>query len=126
MEITSRRKHPFYIVDNAFLDFYGPEIGPYGIAVYNALCRYARFDQGEGMCYPSMASIAKRTGMSRRKVISTMKQLVDLGFVEVDRRYSLEGDRTSNLHILLNIDPTAAMGQSISALSSLPVESRAP
>ena len=112
MEITSRRKHPFYIVDNAVLDIYGPKIGPYGIAVYNALCRYA--DQ-EHTCYPSLKSIAKKTGMGRSTVISTLQKLADLKLIEVERRHSPKGDRASNLYILLPVDPVESLGRVLAA-----------
>ncbi len=110
MEITSRRRWPFYIVDNAILDIYGPKIGPYGIAVYSALARYA---DREGTCYPSMGSIAKKTGISRRTVISTLQKLVEFKLIEVERRHSARGDRDSNLYVLLNVDPVEALGRVI-------------
>ncbi len=109
-EVKSKREFPFYIVDNAVLDIYGPKIGPYGIAVYSALARYADREQ---TCYPSLKSIASKTGISRRTVIGTLQKLVGLGLIEVERRHSPKGDRASNLYILLPIDPVESLGRVI-------------
>ena len=106
MEITSRRKHPFYIVDNAVIDIHGKQLKPNGIAVYNALCRYA---DREGTCYPSIMAIAKKIGASRCTVLRAIQKLVSLGLVEVETRYSSNGDRASNLYILCEVDPTEAL-----------------
>jgi len=106
MEVTSRRKHPFYIVDNAVLDIFGPQLKPNGIAVYNALCRYADCDL---TCYPSIQAIAKKIGASRSTVIRAIQKLVSLGLVEVEKRYSPNGDKDSNLYILLDVDPVEAL-----------------
>ena len=106
MEITNRRKHPFYIVDNAVLDIYGPQLKPNGIAVYNALCRYA---DREGTCYPSIKTIATKIGVGRCTVIKAIQKLVSLGLVEIETRYSSNGDKDSNLYILLEVDPVKAL-----------------
>ena len=109
-EVKSKRAFPFYIVDNAVLDIYGPKIGPYGIAVYSALARYA---DHEGACYPSTGSIARKTGICRRKVVSTIQLLADFKLIEIERRHSPKGDRASNLYVLLPIDPVESLGRVI-------------
>jgi hypothetical protein len=78
-----RDRRPGYLrVYNDLYDNYGTQLGPYGLAVYVALCRYANQDSE---CWPSFATIAKGTGMSRRKVIYEIQKLERLGIIAVDR-----------------------------------------
>jgi len=84
----------FLRVDNDLYDRYGAELGPYGLAVYMALCRYANV---ASECWPSYATIAQGTGMSRRKVIYEIRKLEDLGVIEVQRNRD-----TSNVFVLLD------------------------
>lgn len=78
-----RDRRPGYLrVYNDLYDNYGAQLGPYGLAVYVALCRYANQDSE---CWPSFATIAKGTGMSRRKVIYEIQKLERLGIIAVDR-----------------------------------------
>lgn len=78
-----RDRRPGYLrVDNALYDRYGAVLGPYGLAVYLALCRYVNQDSE---CWPSFATIAKGTGMSRRKVIYEIQRLEHLGIIAVER-----------------------------------------
>jgi len=72
----------FLRVDNDLYDRFGAQLGPYGLAVYMALCRFANRDSE---CWPSYATIAKGTGMSWRKVASTIAQLEDLGVIAIER-----------------------------------------
>lgn len=91
----------FYIIDNELLDNYGPSIGVYGIAVYNVLAKYAN-EKGANI-FPSYQTIATALGMSRPKVIETIKQLVDVGLVRKTPRFDSAGDMTSNEYALVNL-----------------------
>ncbi|NWJ46414.1 MAG: helix-turn-helix domain-containing protein [Chloroflexi bacterium] len=73
----------FFIVDNEVLDNYGSRIGAYGIAVYNALCRFANSD---GECFPSYQAIMERTGMGRSSVINSLAKLEEVGLIEAQDR----------------------------------------
>jgi len=84
----------FLRVDNDLYDRFGAQLGPYGLAVYMALCRFAN---RESECWPSYSTIAKGTGMSRRKVIYEIKKLEELGAIEVQRNRD-----TSNVFVLLD------------------------
>lgn len=84
----------FLRVDNDLYDRYGAQLGPYGLAVYMALCRYAN---RASECWPCYSTIAQGTGMSRRKVIYEIKKLEDLGVIEVQRNRN-----TSNVFVLLD------------------------
>jgi hypothetical protein len=84
-KVRDRRAKRRYFVDNALLrGGWGAEIGPYGIAVYNAVAMHADADAQSG--YPSHQLIADLTGMSRPTVVKTVKTLERWKILEVSRR----------------------------------------
>lgn len=88
----------YFRVDNEIIDKYGEQLGAYGLAVYMCL---ARFTNQEMVSWPSYETIAKRTGISRRKVITEVAKLVELGLVEVTPQYNPETkEHRSNLFTL--------------------------
>lgn len=90
-----RDRRPGYLrVYNDLYDRFGTQLGPYGIAVYVALCRYANQDSE---CWPSHTTIAKGTGMSRRQVIREINKLESLGVIAVER-----SKHSANVYILLD------------------------
>lgn len=90
-----RDRRPGYLrVYNDLYDRYGAQLGPYGLAVYVALCRYANHDSE---CWPSHTTIAKGTGMSRRQVIREVNKLEELGVIAVER-----STHSSHVYILLD------------------------
>lgn len=74
---------PFLMVYNDLYDRYGAQLGPYGLAVYMALCRHAN---RESECWPSFATIAKEIGASRRKVIYEIQKMERLHIIDVERK----------------------------------------
>lgn len=70
--------------DRALLDQYGPVVGPYGIAVYVALARYA--GAKSQACWPSVGTLAEATGMSVRQVQNSLRVLETEGLVEVQQQ----------------------------------------
>lgn len=93
-EISDRRSTNFFMVFNDLYDRFGAKLGPYGLAVYMGLCRYAnRRDE----CWPSHGRIAADTGMSRRQVLREIVKLESLKLIEVHRR-----KHTVHLYILLD------------------------
>jgi hypothetical protein len=103
IQIRDKRTKKRFFVDNVFLDGYGNKLGPYGIAVYITLCRYANLD--EQTCYPSVRTIAERTGMSENKARDCTRELEKLGLISIQTRYR-NGSPTSNLYTIL--DPPAS------------------
>jgi hypothetical protein len=99
-EVVDRRKRGYFTVDNVLLDVYGAQLGPYGIAVY---CCLARFANREQECWPSFETIAKRTGMSRRQVVREIALLEQLEIIAMTPRLDDRGRHRSNLYILLDI-----------------------
>lgn len=95
---------------------YKAQIGPYGIAVYCAFARHA--DNKTQQAYPSFNTIARETGISRSKVIATVRQLEVIGLLKCQPRYNQETKgQSSNLITLLGErhvqnDAVAKRGQS--------------
>jgi DnaD/phage-associated family protein len=92
-------RYGFYIIQNDVLDDYGAKIGPLGIAVYNALCRYASRD---GTAFPSLQTISDLIGMSRPSVVKYLKVLKDCGLIAIDARTTDAGDSDSNIYTITN------------------------
>ena len=114
-EIRDRRPG-FLKVYNDLYDNYGAQLGPYGLAVYMALCRYANQDSE---CWPSYNTIAAGTGMSRRKVIYEIQKMEALQIIAVERNH-----HSSNVFILL--DTSAPRALPPSAPHALPSAQDAP
>ncbi len=101
VEVADRRKRGWYTIDNVLLDVYGAQLGPHGIAVYNALARCA---DGDSKCWPGHAYIANLTGMSTKQVGREIDKLAGLHIIRVTPRYNPETKvHSSNLYTLLDI-----------------------
>nr|HMN31692.1 helix-turn-helix domain-containing protein [Caldilineaceae bacterium] len=57
----------------------------------------------DGACWPSLSTIASRTGMSRMQVIREIGKLQELGLIAVEHQCGEKGEHRSNLYILLNV-----------------------
>jgi len=77
----AKRAKGRFMVDNQLLDEFGTLLGPYGLAVYMVLARYANNETQE--CWPSTRKIAELTGMSRTTVKKELRTLQRLGVVTV-------------------------------------------
>lgn len=74
-----------YFIDNTFLrGGWGAKLGPYAIAVYNAIALHADSETQEA--WPSHGTIAKLTGMSPRQVIREVERLESYNIVYVVSR----------------------------------------
>jgi len=94
-----RDRRPGYLrVYNDLYDRFGAQLGPYGLAVYVALCRYANQDSE---CWPSYSTIARGTGMSRRQAMREVAKLEGLRVIEVQRE-----ERKPCIFILLDTSDT--------------------
>ena len=72
IDVINEEKHRFSIIYHELLDDYGAIIRESGLAVYMALSRRAGNDK---TCFPSLADICAKTGMSRSSVYRTLKTL---------------------------------------------------
>jgi hypothetical protein len=97
--IIIRDRRPGYLrVYNDLYDRFGATLGPYGLAVYMALCRYANQDSE---CWPSYGTIARGTGMSKRQVMREVAKMEELGVIAVER-----SNHTANVFVLLDTSDT--------------------
>ncbi len=97
--VRDSRTRGWFWVDNELIDELGPELGPYGLAIYMALCKHA--DNNDQTCYPSYATLARETGMSRRQTMRAIRKIEGLGLITIEPRTTEAGDPTSNLFRLL-------------------------
>lgn len=102
-QVLPLRAHTFRI-DNCIIDDYGAELGIGGIAIYSVLQRYA--DRTTGQCWPSVATIAKKLGISKNCVKKHLHHLEALGLIRIANRSAADGQQTSHLYTVH--DPTQA------------------
>lgn len=98
-------------------------IGSTGKLIYGRLCQFA----GEkGYCWPAISTLAFAIGCSKTTVKKAIKELLGEKLIEVEHRFSEDGDATSNLYFFLdhpalhihplNGGPVSASPPSVSAL----------
>ena len=75
---------------------YHPDLSANAVRVYGALARHG---MDPATCYPSQERIGKLIGVAPRSVAALIRQLGDVGAVQVVPRY-LRGRRTSNGYLL--------------------------
>ena len=68
------------------------------LRVYSALYRFA--DKDDGTCWPSIATIGTKCNKSSSSIKRAIKELKDIGAIEVKERYLEDKGQTSNLYIL--------------------------
>ena len=88
-------QRPFTVVYNDFLDSENL-LDPYEKLVMIHLMRY-----GE-QAFPSLNTLARKTGISRRKVQYTIDALVEKGFLAKENRKQPKGNYTSNLYTIID------------------------
>jgi DNA-binding transcriptional ArsR family regulator len=103
LEIRDQRPGWFWMANKLF-EGMGAVLGPSGIAVYAYLCKRAS-NNGQD-CWPSLATIAGETGMSKSGVVQQLKVLEAAGMVVRQRRMrnGNEYRYTSSLYILTSRD----------------------
>ncbi len=99
-QIRDIRNPGWLWAERAIIKRDGHKLGAYGIAVYITLCAYANEDQ---KAWPSLSTIGKLIGCSRRKVVNCLHQLEALGWVRIQRRKREDGLHQSNVYFLLAI-----------------------
>ena len=77
---------------------HGPYIGPYGIAVYCALCLFA---QCRPQLHPSVRAIASMVGICERQVRRSLDVLIERQLIERSRRKSpVDGGNITNVYTI--------------------------
>lgn len=86
----------FTIVHDVVLSEY--ELGPHAGWLYVQLKSYTR--KGDEVAFPSIGTLAKRCGMSKRTVQRHLKTLAEKHLIEIQQRTTEQGDFDSNLYII--------------------------
>jgi hypothetical protein len=72
-----------------------------GDAAYRVLACLGTYADRDGWCWPSMPTLAERLGVTRQAVQRSIRQLAELGYIEVERRYRPDGTQDRNRYRLL-------------------------
>src|SRR5208283_5440651 len=96
---VERRRLPFTLIENIILE--DQTLGPVDILVYIALAKHA---DGEGTCWPSIATIAKIARVCRSKVFQAIKHLEARGYLKRTARFRPNGGVTSNAYRLMPME----------------------
>ena len=65
-------------------------------------CCLGRFADSRGVCWPSYSTLAKKTGLSQRKIIESMKELEVNGYVLKTKRQETQKGNVSNVYTLMH------------------------
>jgi hypothetical protein len=102
IRVRNKRDPGYYQIDTVFIKGgWARALGPYSLAVYNALACFA--DNDTQSAYPSYQTIADLIGCSRRKVVDAITELEKYNLIARHKRYNHQG-QTSNLIELLHRD----------------------
>lgn len=71
---------------------------------FRTLAALGIFGDKEGWCFPKLKVLGEMLGKSRQAVSKDIQALVELGYVEVTKKYREDGSRTNNLYRLM-FDP---------------------
>jgi hypothetical protein len=96
---VERRRLPFTLIENIILE--DQELGPVDILVYLALAKHA---DGEGTCWPSMATIGRLARCARETVARSITHLEARGYLKRTARFRPDGGVTSNVYQLMPME----------------------
>jgi hypothetical protein len=99
--VRSIRAPGWYWIRSELLRQYGPEIGAYGIAVYNVLAMCADNDTQEA--YPGLGYIANLCGCSIRQVQRKIRRMEELGLIAIESTKTETGADGPNHYWLLSL-----------------------
>ena len=99
---VERRRLPFTLVENIVLE--DQELGPADVLVYIAIAKHA---DSEGVCWPSLATIARLARVCRSSVAQAIKHLEARGYLQRTARFRPDGGVTSNVYKLMSLEVRA-------------------
>ena len=88
-------QRPFIMVYHDFLD--SDIIGSHEKMVFIALKKFA---DSKNQCFPSLKKLSDVTGLSKRKIQDTLKELEQKHIITIESRLRADGGTTSNLYTL--------------------------
>jgi hypothetical protein len=92
--VTAIRPH--FRTDNAMVDHYLELVGPIGFTLYSVLQRYT--NRVTGVCWPSLATLAKKIGITKPTVLKYLRLLRKYGLISWEERYDDAGEHHSHLY----------------------------
>ena len=95
---VERRRLPFTLIENIILE--DQTLSRVDILVYLAIAKHA---DGEGTCWPSMATIGKLARCARETVARSLSHLEARGYLKRSPRFRPDGGVTSNVYQLMPI-----------------------
>ncbi len=93
------RRLPFTLIENVILE--DQALGAVDVLVYLALAKHS---DGEGVCWPSLTTIAKLARVHRSSVAEAIKRLEVAGYVKRTARFRPDGGVTSNVYRLMPLE----------------------
>jgi hypothetical protein len=72
-----------------------------GDAAYRVLACLGTYADKDGWCWPSTIALAKRLGITRQAVQRSLKQISELGYMEVTPHHRADGGHDRNRYRLL-------------------------
>ena len=117
---------PFTAIENKTIQ--NKNLTIYQKMAYIVLCSYAN---DKNICFPSYQTIANGVGCSRRKIIKTISELVEMNLIIKNPKKAPSGDPTANEYEILLYDESCALPDEQrvphgSVLPSPPAEHHAP
>lgn len=86
--------HCNHIWDEEGLTFYAKGI----------YCLLAKFADKEGRCWPSLNTLKDHSGISKPTIIKAIAELKSRGYVQIDKRKTVNGDFDHNVYVLPGIN----------------------
>ncbi len=96
---VERRRLPFTLIENIILE--DQTLSRVDILVYLAIAKHA---DGEGTCWPSMATIGKLARCARETVARSLTRLESRGYLKRSARFRPDGGVTSNVYQLMPLE----------------------
>lgn len=100
IHVRDIRAGNWHWAENAVLDDYGAALGPYALAVYYCLCRFASQAQET---HVSQERIAERIGCSVRQVKREIIKLRDAGLILVDEHKDARGMNSAATYSIVGL-----------------------
>lgn len=94
------RRPPFFWIENAVIDTFGPVLGPSALAVYTALVRRGN---ARGLTVMSVSTIAANCGMGVTAVRTALERLERLDLIEVYTRFGDKGQRLASEFVIADL-----------------------
>jgi hypothetical protein len=104
LAVRDQRQPGWFFVDNEVIDRFAGQIGAYGVAVYNVLCRHCR-NSRQRVDNLSQRDIAMTLGISQDRARKSLSALVEVGLIAVEVPKS-PGPQIISTYVLLTVKTT--------------------